>query len=340
MAQGSIYTSSSARPKRRTKRILIAAAATLAVVLGALGVGGWMYLHGVDKKVDRVNVAALAEQKQTPEGIAVGAMNILLLGSDSRDPDSTADSRTDTIIVVHVGADHKTVQLISIPRDTWVPIKHNDGTEYAKINAAYAWGGADLMVRTVQDFTGLPIDHVVLVDFAGFKDIINAIGGIDIYVDKTFTSIHGNHRVFTKNKPGETTHMDGAMALDYSRQRKQFSDGDFTRIAHQHQVIKALMDKAISSGTVTDLGKLNSFLNATASSITVDTTLSPLNMAWALRGIGSSDVTFVTNPSSGTPTINGQSVVKSDTAKSAELWQAVKTDTVAQLVAANPKYVR
>jgi LCP family protein required for cell wall assembly len=319
---------------------MIAAAATLTVVLGALGVGGWLYLHGVDNKVDRVNVAALNEQKQTPAGIPDGSMNILLLGSDSRDPDSTADSRTDTIMVVHVSADHKKVQLVSIPRDTWVPIAHNDGTEHAKINAAYSWGGADLMVRTVQDFTGLPIDHMVLVDFAGFKDIINAIGGIDIHIDKTFTSIHGDHRVFTKNGPGATTHMDGAMALDYSRQRKQFADGDFTRIAHQHQVIKAVLDKATSTGTLADLGKLNAFLNATATSVTVDTTLSPLNLTWALHGIGSSDVTFVTNPSSGTPTIDGQSVVQSDTTKSHELWQAVKADTIAQWIAANPRYVR
>jgi LCP family protein required for cell wall assembly len=285
-------------------------------------------------------VAALNEQKQTPEGIPAGSMNILLLGSDSRDPDSTTDSRTDTIIVVHVSADHKKVQLVSIPRDTYVAIQHNGGTEESKINAAYAWGGADLMVRTVQDFTGLPIDHVMLVDFAGFKDIIDALGGVDIHVDQTFTSIHGIHRTFVENKPGETTHMDGAMALDYSRQRKQFADGDFTRIQHQHQIIQAMMDKATSTGTITDLGKLNAFLNATASSVTVDTNLSPLSLAWALHSIGSSDVTFVTNPSGDTPTIGGESVVMSDEAKSKELWQAVATDTVAQWLAANPQYVR
>jgi len=334
-----LYKSSSARPKRG-KRILVAVAVTLTILLGAAGIGGWLYVRGVDRKVDRVNVAALGEQKQTPEGIPAGAMNILLLGSDSRDPDSTADSRTDTIIVVHVSADHQTAQLISIPRDTWLPIQHNGGTEESKINSAYAWGGADLMVRTVQDFTGLPIDHVVLVDFAGFKDIINALGGIDIHVDQTFTSIHGNHRTFTENKAGETTHMDGAMALDYSRQRKQFADGDFTRIQHQHQVINAVLDKATSTGTITDLAKLNGFLTATATSVTVDTTLSPLNLAWALRGINSSGITFVTSPSGDTPTIGGQSVVLPDEAKAKELWQAVAADTVAQWLAENPKYVR
>jgi LCP family protein required for cell wall assembly len=318
----------------------------VAVLLGAAGVGGWLYLHGVDQKVDRVSVAALADAKgqADPEGITAGAMNILLLGSDSRDPDKSSGSRTDTIIVAHISADHKKVQLVSIPRDTWVYVPEStttgEGGEYSKINSAYAWGGADLMVRTVEKFTGLELDHVMMIDFAGFKEIIDALGGVDIAVDKTFTSIHSPYRKFTKNAAGTTTHMDGATALDYSRQRKQFADGDFTRIAHQHQIIKAVMDKATSSGTVTDLSNLTAFLNATASSVTVDDTLSPLNLAWALHTIGSSDVTFVTNPSSGTPTIDGQSVVRSDTQKSAELWESVGSDTVATWAIANPGYVR
>jgi LCP family protein required for cell wall assembly len=344
MAEGSVYTSRSRA--RRVRRFVIAGSLVVVVLLGAAGVGGWFYLRGVDKKVDRISVAALTDAKQsatTPEGIADGAMNILILGSDSRDPDKTSGSRTDTLIVAHISADHKDVQLVSIPRDTWVYVPESgdgEGGQYAKINSAYAWGGADLMVKTVEKFTGLQLDHVMLIDFAGFKEIIDAVGGIDITVDKTFTSIHAPYRKFTKNAAGTTTHMDGATALDYARQRKQFADGDFTRIAHQHQIIKAVMDKATSSGTVTDLGKLTAFLNATASAITVDDTLSPLNLAWALRTIGSSDVTFVTNPSSGTPTIDGQSVVKSDTEKSAGLWESVGSDAVATWALANPSYVR
>jgi len=344
MADGSVYTSKS-RTRRRVKRLAIAGGLVVVLVLGGVSVGGWLYLRGVDQKVDRVTVGALTDAKQAdPQNIAAGAMNILLLGSDSRDPDNTSGSRTDTIIVAHISADHKKVQLVSIPRDTWVFVPKSEttgeGGENAKLNSAYAWGGADLMVRTVEQFTGLDLDHVVMIDFAGFKEIIDALGGIDIHVDKTFTSIHKPYRKFTKNAAGATTHMDGATALDYSRQRKQFADGDFTRIAHQHQIIKAVMDKASSSGTVTDLGKLTSFLNATASAVTVDDTLSPLNLAWALHTIGSSDVTFLTNPSSGTPTIDGQSVVKSDTEKSAELWESVGRDTVSTWALANPSSVR
>jgi LCP family protein required for cell wall assembly len=333
-----LYSTSPQRPQR-AKRIVITVAVAMAILLVAAGIGGWMYLRGVDQKVNRANVAALA-QNQASRGIPGGAMNILLLGSDSRDPDSTADSRSDTIIVVHVSADHRKVQLISIPRDTWLPIQHGDTTENAKINSAYAWGGPDLMVRTVQNFTGLTINHLVLADFAGFKDIVNALGGIDIHIDQTFTSIHGAHRKFVQNRRSETTHMDGAMALDYSRQREQFGDGDFTRIQHQHQIIKAIMDKGTSTGTMTNLSRLTGFLNATAKSVTVDNSLSPLSLAWAMRSIKSTDVTFVTNPSAGTPTINGQSVVLPDDAKAKGLWSAVNNDTVAQWLAANPQYKR
>ncbi|MEV0272870.1 LCP family protein [Hamadaea sp. NPDC050747] len=343
MADGSVYTSRS-RTRRRVRRFVIAGGLAVVVLAGAAGAGGWLYLRNVDKKVDRISVAALSDAKQsTPEGIAEGAMNILLLGSDSRDPDQTSGSRTDTIMVAHISADHKNVQLVSIPRDTWVYVPEStdgEGGEFAKINSAYAWGGADLMVQTVEKFTGLQLDHVMMIDFAGFKEIIDAVGGIDIKVDKTFTSIHAPYRKFTKNAAGTTTHMDGATALDYARQRKQFPDGDFARIAHQHQIIKAVMDKATSTGTVTDLGKLTAFLNATASAVTVDDTLSPLNLAWALRTIGSSDVTFVTNPTGSTPTIDGQSVVKSDTVKATELWESVESDTVPTWALANPSYVR
>jgi LCP family protein required for cell wall assembly len=339
MGRGSIYESNSRRPKHGRK-VAIAAAIALLVVLGAIGFGGWFYLHGVDSKVNRLTVAALAEQPQTATGVAAGSMNILLLGSDTRNPDTTGTSRMDTIIVAHVTADHKAVQLVSIPRDTWLPIQHNAGIEHAKINIAYSLGGADLMVRTVQDFTKIKLDHVMLIDFAGFKEIIDALGGVDIPVDTTFTSIHGQHRTFTQNAPGTNTHMDGAMALDYSRQRKQFADGDFTRIAHQHQIIKAVMDKASSTGTITDPGRLNGFLNATAKSITVDSTMSPINFAWALHGVRSSDITFLTNPTGGTPIVEGESVVMPDPEKSAQLWQAVGADTVTQWAAANPQYVR
>jgi anionic cell wall polymer biosynthesis LytR-Cps2A-Psr (LCP) family protein len=104
------------------------------------------------------------------------------------------------------------------------------------------------------------MDHVVLIDFGGFKQVVDALGGIDMYIEQDVKSIHPPHRQFTKGN----AHLDGAEALDYVRQRYQFADGDFARMRHQQQFMKAVLDKAASSGTLTNPAKLNSFLRATA----------------------------------------------------------------------------
>ena len=91
----------------------------------------------------------------------------------------------------------------------------------AKINAAFAFGGLPLAVRTVECFTDVRIDHVMAIDFGGFKEVTDALGGVDLKVERTITSIHKPFRTFTKG----INHMDGAEALDWIRQRKQFPDG-------------------------------------------------------------------------------------------------------------------
>ena len=128
------------------------------------------------------------------------------------------------------------------------PSKPSLGNTHAKINAAFSWGGLPLTVETVERFTGVHIDHTVLINFGGFDEVTDALGGVDMYVDQTITSIHKPHRVFTKG----THHFNGAQALDYIRQRKQFADGDFTRVQHQQEFLKDIMDEAASTGTVTN----------------------------------------------------------------------------------------
>jgi LCP family protein required for cell wall assembly len=232
---------------------------------------------------------------------------------------------------MHVDADHKHAYLISIPRDTWVfiprsPIHSNLGNTNAKINAAYAWGGLPLNVETVEHFTGVHIDHTMLINFGGFDKVTDALGGVDMYVDKTITSIHKPHRVFTKGNH----HFNGAQALDYVRQRYQYADGDLTRVKHQQAFLKAVMDKAASSGTLTSPSKLSAFLNALSAAVVVDKGFDLGSMALQFRNLRSSDMTFLTSPTSGTGTEGGQSVVLADKAKAAELYKAVAGDTVAR----------
>jgi len=328
-----------AKPRRRFRwRRVLAITVAVVVLLGTGGVAAaWAYGRQLNGNLHRTNAFA-GLPTDRPTEVVTGAMNILLLGSDSRNPDSTAASRTDTIMLLHLDADHQHAYAISIPRDTWTYIpaapSGGNGNTMAKINSAYAWGGVPLTVQTVEQFTGVRIDHVVLIDFSGFKQVTDALGGVDMTVDKTITSIFPPHRVFTKGKH----HFTGAEALDYVRQRYQFTDGDFTRERHQQQFLKDLLDKATSSGTLSNPAKLNAFLQAITKSITVDQSFDLVGTAMQLRNLGSSDITFLTSPNTGTGWKGNQSVVLSDTAKAKALYQAVQKDTVAQwLATASPR---
>jgi LCP family protein required for cell wall assembly len=262
-------------------------------------------------------------------------MNFLLLGSDSRDMENTDGSRSDTIIVLHLNKDQSAAQLISIPRDTWVHIPRSadgqHGNVDAKINAAYAWGGVPLMVETVEDYTSVRIDHVAMVDFAGFKDIVDALGGVTIDVETSFTSTHSLNADGKRHFDKGVQVMDGAAALDYARERYSFADGDFARIRHQQQLIKAILDKASSGGMLSSPAQLNDFLTATADTVSVDKTLNIVTTATGLRHLRSENLHFYTSPSKGTGMIGDQSVVLPDKAKAAALFAAVRKDDTAAI---------
>lgn len=321
---------------RRARKILLIGGLVLVLLVGGGALAVAAYVHSVDSSIPRVDAfGGLAPSSRPSKApTATNAMNLLVLGSDSRDPDNLGGSRSDTMILVHVPKDHASAQLVSIPRDTWLHVPPSKDGRYgntnAKINAAYAWGGVPLTVQTVEEFTGVRIDHVVLLDFAGFQKIVDAIGGIDIAVDSTFKSIHPPFRTFQKG----VQHMDGATALDYSRQRKQFPDGDFARIRHQQQVIKAVLDKAATGGLLADPVKLNSFLRSLAGAVSVDNTMSLFDTAMDLRGLRGGNLTFLTSPSSGTGMVGSESVVFANQAKAKTLYDAIRVDSLPDILAA------
>ncbi|HEV7900108.1 MAG TPA: LCP family protein [Planosporangium sp.] len=335
-----------------SRRWRVAIGAVAALVLVAVGgvTAAWLYGRSVNADLNRTNAfGAVPDSVPTgwpsaapsaapsigprPVEIVANAMNVLLLGSDSRDPATTAGTRSDTMMLVHLDADHRHAYVVSIPRDTWVHVPAaadgRHGNTMAKINAAYAWGGAPLAVRTVEAFTGVRIDHVVLIDFAGFQQVVDALGGVDLTVDQTITSIFPPHRTFTRGQ----RHFTGTEALDYVRQRYQFADGDFARERHQQQFLKALLDKAANMGTLSDVGKLNAFLRAVTRAVTVDENFDLVDVAMRVRHLRSADITSLTSPSAGTGWEGGQSVVRADTARARALYEAVRTDTVAQWLA-------
>ena len=313
--------------RRRWLRLLAICVLAVAVLISGGMFAGWRYLRSVEGQVTRVDAfeGVVEAERPAKPATATKAVNFLILGSDSRNPE-LGGSRTDTIMVAHVTADHKATQIVSIPRDSWVSIpkaSNGRGGTKAKINAAFAWGGVPLMVRTVEALTKIRIDHVVIIDFAGFAQIVDALDGVDITVERAFTSIHPPFRRF---KAGPQ-HLSGEEALDYSRQRKQFADGDFARIQHQQQIIRAILDKATTAGVITDPGSLNAFLTATAKAISADVGLDLLAMANDLRNTSSDQVRYLTNPSRGTGMEGSQSVVYVDSAAAASLYAAVNNDS-------------
>jgi LCP family protein required for cell wall assembly len=276
------------------------------------------------------------------------AENILLVGDDHRPANATprvlaqlstgedgGSTNTDTMIVLHIPADHKKAYLISMPRDLYVHIPKSRTTQYgntnAKLNASFSWGGTPLTVQTIEEYTNVRMDHVLLIDFGGFKQVIDALGGIDMNIEKDITSIHPPKRQFKKGM----NHLNGDEALDYARQRYQFVDGDFARMRHQQEMMKAILDKAVSGGTVSNPSKLNSFLKAVTKSMTVDKDFSLADMALQFRNLRSDDLTFMVSPNDGSKKINGEDVVVPDKEKATALYDAVRNDKMTDWMTAN-----
>ncbi|MGK5442589.1 LCP family protein [Micromonospora sp. URMC 105] len=326
-------------PRPRWGRIGLVAGAAVLVLALLGGLGAWVYTDNLDEGLARTDPFSEITGGRPAKAVN-GALNILLVGSDSRDPDAPVDKqsqwRADTIIVMHIPADHKSAYLVSVPRDLYVPIPESAGADCgsgqrAKINAAFAFGGLPLAVRTVECFTDVRIDHVMAIDFGGFKEVTDALGGVDLKVERSITSIHKPYRKFTKG----TMHMDGATALDWIRQRKQFPDGDFARMRHQQEFLRALMDKAASTGTLANPKKLNAFLQSVTDAVTVDNGFSLVDMGVQFRNLRGENLTFLTSPNTGSDTINGESVVVSDRTKALAMYKAMSADTMAAWVAAN-----
>jgi LCP family protein required for cell wall assembly len=330
-----------ARPVRKGQKPQWGRIALVVGVALALcgGLGSCLYYKGVESSLAWTDPFSALTNGRPPKNVK-GVQNILLAGTDMADPDSAADdpgqARTDTIILLHIPSSHDHAYLVSIPRDTWVPVpqKATDsrcGNRYAKINAAYAWGGLPLLVRAAECFTKVHVDHVVQIDFAGFKQVVDALGGVDMPIEAGITSIHPPYRKFTKG----TMHLNGEEALDYVRQRKQFPEGDFARMRHQQQLLKILLDTAASGQTLTNPIKFNNFVSATTKAVKVDRDFQLLDMALQFRGLRSENLTFLTSPYSGTQDIGDENVVVPDEARASALYKAINRDKMAEWARVN-----
>jgi len=263
------------------------------------------------------------------------------MGTDSRSPDPTTGSdaaapdfvfgqqRSDVIMVATVAQDGQSASVVSIPRDSWVNIP---GHGMNKINAAYSFGGPALLIQTVEQLTRVRMDHFAVIDFAGFAQMTDAVGGIDVNVG--VTSQRDGVVV-----PAGPQHLNGAQALVYVRERYALAAGDLDRVRRQQAALRAFVRQALSSGTLSSPTRAYDLVNTVTQHVGVDDTLSNTGLAqlaFGLRDLRSSSLTFTTVPVTGTGMQGDQSVVYLDEAAGRDLWFAVNTDAVPQWVAARP----
>ena len=327
-----------AAPKARTPwwlKTLIVAAAIVIVVSG----GAVAALYGLsaryEAKVQREDILADVPTVEVTEN---EPMNFLMLGSDSREGKDAEEidetgSRSDTIMLVHINKDRTGAFIVSIPRDSYVDIPAAGPWKGGKnkINAALAFGGANLAAKTVYNLTQVPLNGAMIVNFQGIRRMVEAVGGVEVCTPFRVETRGG--RVWEKG----CHQMTPADTEEFVRQRHLVAGGDFGRIKSQQNVIKGLMKKATSAGILTNPLKLDSLVSAVAESLTVDAGLDLQALAFDLKGIRAENVKFATLPYRGTMQTEHGSSVELDMARAETLFQALRDDTTDAWLLANPQ---
>lgn len=189
-----------------------------------------------------------------------------------------------------------------------------------RINTAYALGGGTLLVQTVEQLTKLRVDHFAVVDFAGFKGITDAFGGVDVRLQADAGAAKGSQ-----------SHLDGNGALAYLRMSDSRSSSELTQIRHQQAVIRALMSKANSRGLLSSPAGTLHIANSVAEAVSVDDSLGNgdlRSLLLSMRNLKAGAISFVTAPVGSTDRVGKQAVVHLDAGSAAQLWKAVDSDAV------------
>lgn len=238
------------RGRRWVKRIAIIIVVLLAMAAGALAAVTFVAKQELDEWVAPKNAAGRAAQKQLSEPVAGEPTNILVIGSDHREGDATDDKRSDTMMLVRLDPDRKTISILSFPRDLWVNIP---GHGEAKINDSYNLGGPALTIETIKQVTGQDVNFSLEVDFDGFKGIVDTFDGIFVDVDRKYFVAEGSGHSAIDVQPGYQR-LQGRDALAFARHR--VSDSDFHRIVRQQQVLASLKKQIAASGIRSNIPSL------------------------------------------------------------------------------------
>jgi LCP family protein required for cell wall assembly len=289
--------------------------------------------NSLDDRPEKTSKAEnyLVVGSDTREGLTKQQMRELRVGSTA----TAAGGRSDTMLIIHLSKSRDRAYIISLPRDSLVVIpSHVSSSDkktiipdrQGKLNSAFSYGGAPLLIETVERATLIKIDHYVEVSFAGFAGIVDALGGIEVCT-KVDIDDPKSHLVLSA---GVHT-LDGIEALKYVRTRDFDGRGDLGRMQRQQQFMSAVLNKATSSGTLLNPFKVKNFINASLASVKLDSGLAPddlLTLAKQLKNLSSGNVRTLTVPLSNP---NGRvdgvgSVVIWDEVLGADLWTRVRDD--------------
>ena len=285
----------------------------LSVGIVAFAAIAWLGLGRISGAISRVNV--FDNLKNRPER-ASSAVNYLVVGSDTREGltpaelkllrvgsvKSAAGARSDTMMLVHISKSRDNAVIVSLPRDSLVTIPAHIGQDgktqvaemQGKLNAAFAWGGASLLIQTLEAKMNLRIDHYVEVNFAGFKNVVDALGGIQV-CSKVPINDPQSHLVMDA---GVHT-LNGIESLKYVRTRDFDGLGDIGRMQRQQQFVSAVFRKATSTGVLLNPFKVKDLISAVFKTVKTDETLNQsdiVNLAKQIKNLSPSKMRTMTIP--------------------------------------------
>ncbi len=328
------------RRHRRGTRLAVGIVMGVAILVAVAIIAATSYVATVSNSVSENLQRSEELPAETPDDPAEAprpakssakdaAVNYVLMGSDSRTSDS-GQGRSDVLMVLHLSGDRKSAALISFPRDLYVSIP---GHGKNKINAAFAFGGTPLTVRTLEGLLGARMDHVALIDFEGFIALTDQLGGVT--VNNPHASVSQGY-----NFPVGPVTVAGDEALAYVRERHQLPRGDLDRAERQRLVTQAVLRKGLSTQTLMHPLEFNSFVAGLAKQVTVDQELSMSEMrktALSVR-VKPDDIASLQAPITGFGTSpSGQSIDVVDQPQMKDLATALKNDKLNDYIEKHPE---
>ncbi|SDN24322.1 cell envelope-related function transcriptional attenuator common domain-containing protein [Actinomyces ruminicola] len=340
--------------RRAARRLLLAGFAVVLFIVSGVGIA----YHDLQSQVNTLDINGLLDDdraRQVTDSYEGRPVNILILGTDSRAGANNVDgsegseevavARSDTTMILHLPADRSRIEIVSIPRDLLVDIPScrtadggtTEAMSYTPFNTAFANGagasdddaavaaGVACTLATIEDLTGLYIDEYLVVDFNGLTTTVDALGGVNLYVDEDINDTEFTGLVMSSG----CQHLDGATALQYARVRHGVGDGsDRQRMPRQQNLVAAMLRTAKSKNYFTDADALYSFARAALGSLTSSPGIGSLTtlagLAMSISDVGMDQTILITMPNEEAPWDLNRAL---PTDEAADVWAALKADT-------------